>query len=259
MLEALKRNRLKRKQTGSFLVEGVAPIESLESNGWAIDGFVYCGMRKRSQWAADRIASVPSAKRYELSEELMDELSDRDETSELLVVAKTRAMALEDLAEDFRLALLLDRPSNPGNTGSIFRSADAFGVDAIILSGHGVDPYDTKVIRSSVGAVFSVPFVTDVANTELEAWIAGVRSNRGRLSVIGTSAHGDVDLERVSAVAPSLLILGNETYGMSRLCLSLCDEVARIPIRGSVSSLNVACAATVALYEIRKQLIEENQ
>lgn len=250
-LDALKRNRVKRRQTGRFLVEGVNPIKMLIRHSWPVHGFVYAADRKLSSWARDLIEGYPDAERYALSPELMTELSDREETSELIVISERRDSRLETLTAT-GITLLLDRPSNPGNTGSMFRSADALGVNSVIVSGHGVDPYDTRVIRASVGAVFSVPFTLDVTNAEIERWVETQRARTLDFSVIGTSAKGTETLGQTRIPSTMLVVIGNETHGMSRFCFELCDTIARIPIGGAVSSLNVACAASIVLYEISK-------
>ncbi len=261
-VEVLKRNRRKRQQYGRFLVEGVRPINQMLSQGWAVEAFIYGAKRKAdlSSWARDILSGSHAPVHYQLSPELMDQLSDREDTSELMALA---AMPSDDLDRISRslaatphqdpLLVLLDRPISPGNLGSVLRSCDCFGAQGVIVVGHSADLYDPQTIRSSVGSIFSLPVVRQPSFRELSAWIAGLRRRYTGFQVVGSSAGADTDLASVSLQRPTCLLVGNETVGLSKALKEASDVMARIPMYGTASSLNLACAATVMLYEADRQ------
>jgi tRNA G18 (ribose-2'-O)-methylase SpoU len=253
-IDAVKRNRVKRKQYGECLVESVAAIDAAAREGWEIRAFIHADGASLSRWATGAIALAPRAMVLALAPHLMVELSDRDDTSELLALVSIRRPSVAVIpAVDSLAALLLDRPSSPGNLGSILRSADAFGATGVAIRGHAADLYDPQTIRSSLGAVFSVPVAPECSNEAIVAWTAALRAGLPGFQVIGTSAAADRDISAVDLKRPTLVVLGNERTGMSEWLRAQVDETARIPIGGSVDSLNLAAAATVLLYELARQ------
>lgn len=146
------------------------------------------------------------------------------------------------------LLLAFDRPSSPGNLGSILRSCSSLGADALLLCGHGADPFDPQSVRASIGAIFSVPLFSYPSFESLrDAW------ESLPLVKIGTSALAEKTLWETDLTRPLLFYLGNETDGLSRAFRENCDEMVRIPMDGVASSLNVSVAATVFLYEAQRQ------
>ena len=148
--------------------------------------------------------------------------------------------------------VVIDRPSNPGNLGAIIRTCDAFRIDAVILTGHGVDPYDPKTITASRGTVFSVPVVSVESNSQLEDLIAQLRRAHEKFGVYGSSGMSGANIQEMHLERSFCLFVGNETFGMSDFLKSICDEVIRIGMHGFASSLNAACAASIMLYELTK-------
>jgi TrmH family RNA methyltransferase len=147
--------------------------------------------------------------------------------------------------------LTLDRPGDFGNLGSTIRSANAFGVDAVYIIGHGVDVYEPKVIRASLGSVFFTEIKTIDSMEELEKIIKTKKTKNG-LKVIGTDSQGAVSIGEKAYARPIMLIIGNESKGMSVKLRTVCDEIVKIPISGNINSLNVSCAASIIMWEIDK-------
>jgi TrmH family RNA methyltransferase len=143
------------------------------------------------------------------------------------------------------LFVVLEQPTSPGNVGTIVRSADAFGAAGVIVTGHGADPYDPRAVRASVGTVFALPVA-------LASGVAEVVDRWPGLRLVGADEHGtpiaDVDLDRPVAVA-----FGTESRGLSRTARERCDDLAAIPMTGSTTSLNVASAAAIVLYEVARR------
>ena len=146
--------------------------------------------------------------------------------------------------------MVFDRPAGPGNLGTVFRSADAFGARCVITTGHAADFYDPQCIRASIGTVFNKPHV----NLEgCDAALEYLRALPEKPLIVGTSAHGDALLTEVDLTGPVAMVIGNETFGMSKAWREKCDVVAKIPIYGGASSLNAGSAATVCFYEVARQ------
>src|SRR5512139_2623215 len=123
VLESLRGNRQKRHATGTFLVEGVQPVTMAIDHGWAFEAFVCDAGRARSAWATRVLEARPEATRYEMTPELVAELSGKDEPSEIIGVVRSRDTALADIApRPDLLVVVVDRPSSPGNLGTIIRS-----------------------------------------------------------------------------------------------------------------------------------------
>jgi TrmH family RNA methyltransferase len=250
LLAALLENRKQRRKQGRFLVQGVTPINLALANGWAVDSLVVASGRPRSRWAEQVLRDAGARTHVELLPELFAELSGKEEPGELLAVLDLPPDGLERIpAVGAPLLVVCDRPGSPGNLGSILRSADAFGADATVVTGHAVDIYDPQTIRASVGTVFARPAVHADSPTELVAWL---RARWPALRLVGTSARAEHPLRDADLTGPVALVLGNEASGLSEAWRGLCELVA-IPIRGAASSLNLAAAAAVVLAEADRQ------
>ena len=251
----MKGNRQKRRQKGQFFVEGVRSINQLRRRpDWRVDALLYSAERRRSGWARDVLSEIDTPVHLELTDSLMEKLSDKEEPSEILAVVRIPDRGASDLRlAGTGLLVVLDRASNPGNLGSILRSCDAFGVGGVVLTGHSVDPYDPVVIRASVGAFFSVPVVELAGRQELDAWLGELERAVPSLLILGTSAKATDPLSDCGLAGPAVLCFGNETMGLSAWLKTRCHRLAGIPMRGVATSLNLACAVTAVLYEADRQ------
>jgi TrmH family RNA methyltransferase len=264
--EALLGNRAKRHRAGEFLVQGVRPITLALEYRWPVRALIFDLDRPLSRWAADTLRAA-RAPQFGMAGELIAELGEKDATPpELLAVLET---APDDptripvpAAGDARpatessaafLGVLCDRPTSPGNLGSIIRSADAFGAHGVLVAGHAADPYDPKAVRASTGSLFALPTVRVPGLEQVEAWRARQRADGVEIRLVGTDEHGTADVDDVDLTGPTLLAIGNETTGLSQGWREACDALVRIPIGGAASSLNAANAATVVLYEAARQ------
>ena len=249
--QALVGNRSKRHRAGEFLVHGVRPITLAERHGWPVRTVLRPAGRPVSRWAAELVDRT-GATVAELDPELLRELGDKTEdVPELVAVVGLDAARLDRLDRiplDAGPVVVFDRPSSPGNIGTLVRSADAFGAAGVVVTGHAADPYDPKAVRASTGSLFAVPVVRVPSHREVLAWVAGSGAQ-----VVGTDETGTVDVDRHDLTGPTVLVVGNETAGMSAAWRDACDPVLRIPIGGAASSLNAATAGTVVLYEASRQ------
>lgn len=254
--EVLKTNRNKRYKYNEFFVEGVRNINEAIKNQWHICSFLYSGERPLSDWAKELIKTVKTDQNYELTGPLMMELSGKEDTSELMAVIRMREDDLSKLHfTDNPLLALFDRPSNRGNLGTMIRSCDALGIEALILTGHAVDLYDPEVIVSSMGSFFNVPVIRVPDNKLLLAFIERMKESYPGFITVGTTAHKQYPIYDCDLSKPLMFLIGNETDGLCRTFKEISDLQVTIPMseNSSASSFNVGCAATVMFYEAVRQ------
>jgi 23S rRNA (uridine2479-2'-O)-methyltransferase len=251
-IDTLRRRREKRQREGIFFLEGARPINQALAHGWRITTFASApGL---SGWARDILARSQAERHVEMPTALLAKLSAKSEPSELLALVSMPADDLDRilLAPDL-LVVVCDRPANPGNLGSIIRSCDALGAHGLVITGHSVDLYDPETISASVGSLFALPAVRLPSHTALEPWLAATKQRLGVLQMVGCDETGERLLSDPDFRGPTLLVMGNEQWGMSAAYHERCDVIARIPMTGAASSLNVASATSIFLYEIARQ------
>jgi tRNA G18 (ribose-2'-O)-methylase SpoU len=249
--QSLVGNRSKRHRAGEFLVQGVRPISLAVSYGWEVRTVLFPLSGARSAWARELLAAV-DAPAVGMDPDLLAELGGKDEgVPELVAVVGMPPDDLDRVVTGPRsLVVVFDRPSTPGNIGTLVRSADAFGADGVIVTGHAADPYDPRAVRASTGSLFAVPVVRVGGAEPVLAWAAALP---GSPRLVATDERGSVDVADCDLRGPTVLLVGNETHGLSAAWRSAADETVRIPIGGAASSLNAAAAATVVLYEAARQ------
>jgi len=252
--QALLTNRATRQRSGEFLVHGVRPITLAVSHGWDIRAFLCRDGPRLSNWASGILDQVHGA-RFTLAPELMYELGEKEQgPPELVAVAAIPDDTLNRInAGPEMLVVVFDRPSTPGNVGALIRSADAFGASAMIVSGHGADPYDPKAVRASTGSLFALPVVRVASHHQVLRWVEGLRQSGTPVQVVATDEHAQLDVANYDFGGPKVLLVGNEARGLSAAWREASNQVVRVPVDGSVSSLNAAMAATVVLYEAARQ------
>lgn len=257
---ALLDNRAKRQRAGEFLVQGVRPITMAVGHGWRVRTLIYHAGASLSRWAARTLDRV-DAPVVAMSGELIGELGGKDEPPELVAVVAT---APDDLGRipvpPTGHVVVLDRPTSPGNIGTVLRSVDAFGAAGAIVTGHAADVYDPQAVRASTGSLFAVPAVRVPSHREVLGWADRVRGGGHEgdlggvdLRIVGTDERGEIDVAGLDLTTPCLLVIGNETTGLSTAWQGACDRLVRIPIGGTASSLNAAVAASIMLYEAARQ------
>lgn len=252
--QSLLSNRTKRAQSGKCIIQGVRPINAAIAQELVVDAVLY-RESNLSDWAKDTILKSKANKSYELSTELMKMLGEKDDdTPELLLIVKTPMPSLGDMQLNklrSKFILVLDRPQNPGNIGAIVRSADALGAAMVIITGHAADMYDPKAIRASRGSLFALAVVTADSPLTVTEW---ARKQKVGFTVIGLSEDGDKNLWNYDLKLPTIAVIGNETWGLSKQWKEACTDIALIPMQGTASSLNAASSAAITLYEYERQM-----
>lgn len=260
-LQGLKDNRTKRLRQGAFFVEGVRNINQAIAAGWTIRSFIY-PEKNLSQWAENILSSVETQVNYRLTAELVSHLSGKEDASELMALVEMRKPERwwetcdpGQPAVANPLLVLFDRPSNKGNLGTILRTCDAMGANGLFLTGHGVDLYDPEVMQASMGSFFRIPVWQIERGEEWESCVAALRARYPEIRLVGTTSHRERPVYGERLTGPVVIMLGNETLGLSHRYKEMADELCTIPMAetSSASSLNVGCAASVLLYEVTRQ------
>ncbi|MDD4111248.1 MAG: TrmH family RNA methyltransferase [Clostridia bacterium] len=249
--ETIKNNRNKRFSNKEIFVEGVRNINIAIENGWKVKNFIFTNYDNLSNWAKEKILSEKTENNYELSKELMSKISRKDDASELVAIFKIKENILPE--SKCPLIIIFDRPSRKGNLGTMIRSADALGVDAIIITGHAIDIYDPEVISTSMGSYFNIPLFKFDDNKQLLDFISLFKSKYNGLKIVATDEKAEFSIKEIDFTKPTILLMGNEGVGLSKFYLDICDVGAKIEMVGKASSLNVSCAASIILYEIFNQ------
>lgn len=252
--QALLANRTKRTRSGEMIIQGVRPITQAIAHGVEIRTLLSDDRATPSRWALDLLEASP-APVVRLAPELMAELGEREDGApELLAVAAIPSDDLSRIVPGPRsVVVVFDRPTGPGNVGSLARSVDALGGTGLVVTGHAADPWDPAAIRASTGSVFAVPVVRRPSHREVLEWISARRAAGEPWTVLGLDEAGGRELADVDLTGPVVLVVGNETVGMSAGWREACDGIVEIPMGGSASSLNASVAGSLALYEVSRQ------
>ena len=254
LARGLSKNRKLRRSERAFFIEGAHAVTAAQQNDWDLRHVYYCPETQLSQWAQTLVAQVADDRLVPINAYVQAQLSDRDSASEIMAVVTQPGDNLDrvPLTDDL-LVLVLDRPHSPGNLGSAIRSADALGAQAVLITGHAADLYDPKTIRATMGSLFVLPVVHVPEHAELEAWLSRARATLGQVQVVATSAHAEQELYEHDLTGATVVVIGNETTGISRYYSEICDVYLSIPMRGVASSFNASVAASLFLYEVRRQ------
>jgi TrmH family RNA methyltransferase len=249
----LRDNRTKRLRYGQVFVEGMRPLQLLVESRWEVDAFWYGVSRRLPSWAMEVLGRRPETRRYSVPPDMMSELSGRSDGSPLVAVA--RRPAWEETSVSKRADALLvacDRPASPGNVGTIVRCADALDASAVVLVGHSADPYDPKAISASTGACFLTPVLELAGPDQLARLIQGLGTEAAAVGVYAADAGGTLRLSEARFRGPTALLFGSERGGLSQAMRALASAAVRIESAGHVDSLNVATAAAILMYEVRR-------
>lgn len=254
------RDRRPRDEAGVFLVEGYRQIRralekriALRELYFAPDWFL-----GENEPALIEQACAAGAQAFELSKDAFAKVAYRERPDGLLAVAPQWRRTLADLDEIVRqtpaappsrapFLLVVEAIEKPGNLGTILRSADAAGCDAVIVCDPVTDIFNPNVVRASTGVLFSVPLFVE-ESAQVQTWLR----EKGVRTVATTPAaekiHWDADLH-----GPLAVVMGSEQYGLSEYWLKHADERVRIPMAGQADSLNVAMATIITLFEAVRQ------
>lgn len=242
-----------RDATKTFLAEGLKLVIDAIELGWTIRTLVYAKAAKGKP-AVEQVAAKTVATGglvLEVSEKVMSSITRRDNPQMVAGVFEQRWLPLAKVKPKAgETWVALDRVRDPGNLGTIIRTADASGASGVILVGETTDPFSMETVRATMGSVFAMPLIRATAD-EFIAWkkTAGV-------SVVATHLAGAVDYRTIDyRKKPVVLLMGNEQSGLPDDLAAEADALARIPQQGRADSLNLAVATAVMLFEARRHLL----
>jgi len=246
---ALSKNR---KESGLFVAEGLKLVTDALDRNWPISIFVYAA-KAGDQPAVERAAALARARGADIlavSDAVLGKIARRDNPQTVLGVFEQRLAPPEAIrARDSALWVGLEGVKDPGNLGTIIRTADAVGAEGVLLIGETVDPFSVEAVRATMGSIFHVP----VARMSVREFLNWRSTWRGM--VVGTHLSGRRDYRDVDYRRPVLLLMGNEQSGLPDSLADACDALVRIPQAGRADSLNLAVATAVMLFEIRRDVL----
>jgi TrmH family RNA methyltransferase len=244
-LLSLEKPRERRKQC-LFIVEGVKEVRMALEAGYKIGNIFFCEEILNKDESGDLLRNdkllVP------VSREVFDKIAVRESTGGILAVAEQKTHRLADIVLSKKpLLLILEAVEKPGNLGAILRTADAAGVDALIICDPQTDFYNPNVIRSSVGCVFT----KQIASATSEETIRWLKKND--IQIFCTYLNASHPYHEVDYTKPSAIVMGTEATGLSDSWIKNATANIIIPMLGKIDSMNVSNAAAVVVYEAMRQ------
>lgn len=252
-IKGLVSQRKFRTQSGLFVAEGLKLATDALDAGWACS-YLAIGPEARDNPVAQKAAATAKARGaliLEVNTAVMAAMTRKDNPQMVVGVYEQRLVNPEAIdPRQSTVWIALDRVRDPGNLGTIIRTADAVGASGVILVGDCTDPFAVETVRATMGSLFHVPLVKmpkDKFKQLAASWPG---------SVVGTHLKGSVDYRTPEYKEPTLLIMGNEQQGLEDEMANCCQTLIRIPQVGQADSLNLAVATGISLYEIRRKQLE---
>jgi TrmH family RNA methyltransferase len=237
-----------RKEQGLFILEGARELSLALSGNYRFDSLYICPALFEKTAYPKIIYSFPENILFEVTEEVFQKIAYRENSDGIIALAQTRPHTLSGLnLPENPLIILLEAIEKPGNLGAILRTADAAGVDAVIVSDPLTDIYNPNVIRSSVGCLFTVPLAV-CSNQEAWKYLQQRQIKCFAAELKAKKWYHDTDFTK-----PSALVLGTEADGLTSFWINNADARIKIPMQGIIDSLNVSVSAAILTFEARRQ------
>lgn len=245
-ITALLKKSKERKEQGAFVIEGRKMFEEICQDKSRVVKAYFSDSYVKEQYKDGMLPEVP----YEVvADSVFDAMAETVTPQGVLAIVKMPEYSLEEMIDNAGTLVLLENLRDPGNLGTIIRTAEAAGVSGVILSKESVDIYNPKVIRSTMGAVYRVPFlyVEDFYGLLKEL-------NNRNVRLLAAHLKGTKTFDKADYSGKTGILIGNEANGLSEEAAELAEEKVLIPMAGNVESLNAAVAAALLMYEaFRKQ------
>lgn len=246
----LLREKRHRREEGLFLAEGLRILTEAREAGRLPEYLFYAADTANHPLVTALVAETEAkgGEAIETNADILSKLSGKDNPGSVVGVYPEFEVALADLDRSKApIWLVAERLRDPGNLGTILRTADAVGAGGLILVDECVDPFSVEAVRASMGALFTVP-VARAPWAEFATWL---RAGPGQL--VGLNLDTDLDYQAVRYQAPTFLLTGNEAQGMPDYMAAACDVTVKMPMLGKADSLNAAVATAVMAYEVLNQ------
>ncbi len=236
---SLKQKKYRQREQ-LFLVEGVRAVEEVRHSDWETAAYFYT--RLPEAWQAEAASS--GTPYYAVTDAVMAKIAATEEPQSVAALVRLRRPLLSSFRPGRGLVLVLDQIHDPGNAGTMLRTACAAGAEGVVFLQDSVDLYNPKVVRAAMGNLFHLPVFTDVAPADLISWAR----DRGWKLVV-TDLRGAVSLPAFTWPERTVLVMGSEAEGVSDTLLAAATTRVRIPMYGPAESLNVGVAAGILLYD----------
>lgn len=237
-----------RKEEGLFIIEGLREVKLALRAGFKFREIYLCPEFLDSCQKADLESNAWKAEVIELDKKAYERIAFGQRKEGVIAVAKDPGIGLKDIKiKPKSLIMVLEGLEKPGNLGALARTADAAGVDALIAADTRVDIYNPNVIRSSLGAVFSVKTLKESSSKVID-WL-----KENRIRIVSAVVGADRDYTQVDFNQSAAIVLGSEEKGLSRIWRDNSDYQAGLPMAGEADSLNVAVTGGILLYEALRQ------
>jgi TrmH family RNA methyltransferase len=257
----LEQKSSERRRTGLFVVEGQRELRHCLDSGLAVESLFWCRELVPDDFETSMLADVEkvadatgmACSSFEVSRVVYEKIAYRGSTEGVVAVVRERRLTLDDLPrKEHPLIVVLERVEKPGNLGAILRSADAAKADAVVVCDPLTDLYNPNLIRSSIGAIFTVPCVACTT----EECIAYLKSNGIRiLTAQLQDSHLYYNTDMTCGTA---IVMGTESTGLTDTWRRAADAHIRIPMLGQLDSLNVSVSTAILLFEaVRQRLAKE--
>jgi TrmH family RNA methyltransferase len=242
------KHRNHREKKGRFLLEGIRGMEDALNTGAGIHEVLvspYLLRNPKGRALYERLVTL-GIRLYGVTDEVLKYASDTGTPQG--IVASVNIPVIEFRTHESQLVLLVDKIRDPGNLGTLIRSADAFGLAGIVLSGGVVDPFNPKCVRSTMGSILRMPIrVFEKAKDAIEFL------KKDGFSIVAADIKAKVLCYDYNFSGKCGILIGSEAHGLTHEILSLCDSSVRIPMVGKTESLNLGVAGSVLMYEAYRQ------
>ncbi len=237
-----------RREQKLFLTEGLKEITSAQTEGFNIHSIYWCSTMGIPEYKLNSLFK-PSVPVYEISNEIFSKIAYREGSDGIIAVIHEQKLLLNEIKlKNIPLVIIIESVEKPGNLGAILRTADAAGVDAVIICNAKTDIFNPNVIRSSLGCIFTNQVVC-CSNEEAYNWL---KENKIK-SLAALLAEDSKPYYEKDFNVPGALVLGTEDEGLSKFWINNCDEKIIIPMLGKIDSLNVSVSAAILTFEVIRQ------
>ena len=241
-----------RKQSGTFLIEGMREIELAIKGNYEIETILFLSELISIQQITEIV--IPSAVEgnqinlIEISKEVYQKLAYRETTEGILAVAKTKSLAIAALQlPENSLILIMEAIEKPGNIGAVLRTCDAANVDAVIIANPKTDLYNPNIVRSSVGCLFTNQIATGTTEEVIDFLI------QHKINFYCATLQNSTSYHTQDFTTPTALVVGTEATGLTQLWREKATQNIIIPMQGEIDSMNVSVAAAILIFEAKRQ------
>ncbi len=241
-----------RDELGLFIVEGVRLVEEATQSNWLVETCIYTDEAFKQERVRVIITTLQAngCRMIQVNNVIYDKITDTKEPQGIMAVVGKRTYQLLDMQDtkEKSFFMVLDQLQDPGNIGTVIRTAVAAGCTGVVLTKGCTDVFATKAVRASMGSIFHIPIIEGVSAGEVISYFSEHAIDILATSLESSKIYFDVDYNKSIA-----LVFGNEGNGVSQVLLEHAKERLFIPLLGHVESLNVAASAAVVLYEVVRQ------